>query len=149
MATAPPEQSPVLVLVRPYHASIRDRVVALVEALGIASEPQLLIPRGTPDQDVLAQLAQFNAPPAAMVVPFHVHADTQGGRVDGLVLLQKLRRAHPSWVNVVTLMPVSQASRPGFMMASQALDTATWPRFFVVHEEELDDVAKLVQRLKL
>ncbi len=149
MTIPPSEQSPVLVLVRPYHASIRDRVVALVEALGIASQPQLLIPRGTPDQDVLAHLAQLNTIPAAMVVPFHVHADTQGSRVDGLVLLQKLRRAQPGWGNVLTLMPVSQASRPGFMMASQALDTATWPRFFVVHEEELDDVAKLVQRIKL
>jgi len=137
-----------LIIIRPYRAFIRQRIVAVLNQLGYAAEAAVLIPAATPDDVVLSQLETM-AVPQALLMPFHAHQDTQGTLVDGLALMLKIRTRFPAWAKTPVVMPVSQVGHAGYLLRVQELKVATFPNHAAVPERELDNPALLADRLRM
>jgi len=135
-----------IIVVRPYHSAIRDRVYLLMDLLGYDPIAAAVIPTGIPDDMVLAALER-TTPPEALLIPFHAHRDTSGRNVDGLALAERIwqiqgyRRCH-------VLMPVSQVAQAGFLLRVVKLDPLIASAILDVPERGLADVAELARTMR-
>jgi hypothetical protein len=136
-----------LVAIRPYDERIRGRVFGVLERLGYERAQMVVFAARTPDQDVLAGLADTPTPDA-MLVPFHAHHDTAGRAVDGLTTLLEARTRLPTLARVPVMMPVSQVVLAALQLRLAKLDDAQRRGIHVVEESELDDPARVAERLR-
>ena len=102
-----------LVIVRPYGDWIRDHVVEILQAAGIAAELALVIPETADDAEVVHAVGPDTA---AILVPFHALRDEQAtdGYRTGLTALVALRDSGRLRRGMPIVMPVSQFGRLGF-----------------------------------
>ena len=97
-------------VVRPYASHIRTLVFAALRDLGFDIEHPHVVPPGTPDDEAIEDLAGVGCD--LLLLPFHVHEDRHGARVDGLGVAALLPAGFPAR-QVPILMPVSTFSFSG------------------------------------
>jgi len=136
-----------LVAIRPYDQRIRTRVFAVLAELGYEREQAHVFAAATPDEVVLASLAQMR-PPDGILAPYHAHRDTQGAAVDGLTIVLAARARVPALAGVPVMMPVSQVALAALQLRIGRLEPSEAQGIHVVVEGELDDPERVTARLR-
>jgi len=136
-----------LAIVRPYHAKIRSLVFAALEQCGYDTASALLIPAGTPDDEVI-ELVRTVSVIHGLLCPFHAHRDRNGVATDGLTILQRIRSEHVPMARVPAMMPVSQVAMAGAELRMAALPAETTHGIVLVPESELTEPPRVVARLR-
>ena len=108
------EGSPTMMVVRPYHSTMRTRVFALLESAGLCSAGAQRVEPGTPDDDALAAIVE--ARPDVLLIPFHAHRDQAGNRLDGLTLSGRLHLL-PDAPQAPILMPITPMASASLRLA--------------------------------
>lgn len=122
-----------IVIVRPYRASLRDRVFELLSEVGLNLALATTIPAQTPDDDVVAALQTLSA--ELLIVPFHAHRDRLGRRVNGVELLPRVRVGRHARTRVVA--PVSRVGMAAAELLTSRLGAVLGPTLFLP-EDRLD-----------
>lgn len=128
-----PFQNLRIVVVRPYRASLRDRVFGLLSQVGLNLDVAITIPAATPDDEIVASLQTLSTD--LLVVPFHAHRDRLGRRVNGVELLPRLRAGRHTRTRVVA--PVSGVGMAAAELLTSRLGAVLGPTLFLP-EDQLD-----------
>jgi hypothetical protein len=135
---------PTATIVRPYDEALRDRLLALLAAVGVrASEDDSLAP-GCSDDEVVAEVERRGS--RVLVIPFRQPANGAERR-NGIVLLQRLERETASAGRVPVLLPVTPfgagAARLllGESNPDETLSRSTRHRVLMLAEVELEQPA--------
>lgn len=146
--------TPRVMIVRPYSGRMRSRVSALLRQAGLPIDDATTIPRGTSDDDAIAQI--MAARPNVLVVPFNAHRDDHGELLDGLTLCRRLAET-PGAPEAPVLMAVTQMAAANLRLASSSGEHAEAhralieQRILVLVEDELDDAdaaARVIAHLR-
>jgi hypothetical protein len=126
-----------LVVVRPYPARIRSRVLRVLEEAGLRAASEDVLPAATPDDEVLHALRP--APGLVLLIPFHAHRDREGGSVNGLDLIRRIREEVPALERTPIVCPISDVGLAAAGLMLTRLDEALFARVLFLYEDELDD----------
>lgn len=125
-------------VVRPYEASIRERVFPTLIASGLTIAPNRIIPTGMSDDDVMLMLKAWSHD--VLLIPFHGHTDQSQRVVNGLTLAKRIEAELPQLSPCPIIMPVD---RPSTALVEKLLE-GEWigrrlrDRMFLLPEDDLD-----------
>ena len=130
-------------VVRPYGTTIRRRVFGLLQRLGCSIAEEDIIPPHTSDDEAMKSiLAGKNR---VLLIPFHGHRDGEGQRVDGLVLVRRLRQQHRGFPWRV-VMPVSAFGKAALTLALEnEADPSFGGKVLYLEMDELEDPRTLTK----
>jgi CheY-like chemotaxis protein len=137
-------------VVRP-SAEVRERVLRLLREAGLEAGDADVLPAGFSDDETVAALRQRRS--RLLVIPFR-QPTTNGGRANGIDLVQRLEREAPELARTPIVLPVTVfgAGAVRLLLGESNLDEtltrATRHRILVVQEEELDE-ARVAQMVRL
>lgn len=125
-------------VIRPYHDAVRVKVFEALSELNIDMDSACIFAKGTPDDEIVAELTLLRPEPDLLLIPFHAHNDHTGNMVNGVDTLKRIAGLGESYRTMPAIMPATTFKKDSLEKMFQRHDNLNPERIIVVERSVID-----------